>query len=200
MALSEFDSRTKIEKVYQESQLFKDLHRILLDAHTRLIILRSIDLVNSSNEVCEITRSEQARSCVNLLNLIRSSCNKSSEEVLRLQEKIGQMLVYSDPLDGYYLLLLACAKFELTEFLLENKKQIYSKELFDEMLAESESLLLTSLALQKDIGLLDVSTKVTGQKWWVKLHKSLLELKKKRELEVAKAVGKKSEVNDFLAI
>jgi len=110
------------------------------------------------------------------------------------------MLVYSDPLDGYYLLLLACAKFELTEFLLENKKQIYSKELFDEMLAESESLLLTSLALQKDIGLLDVSTKVTGQKWWVKLHKSLLELKKKRELEVAKAVGKKSEVNDFLAI
>ncbi len=172
VALSEFDNRTKIEKVYQESQLFKDLHRILLEAHSRLITLRSIDLVSHEKGICETTRSEQASRCVGLLNLIRSSCNKSSEEVLRLQERIGQMLVYSDPLDGYYLLLLACAKYELAEFLAENKKQIYAKEFFDEMLAESMGLLTTSIGLQKDMSVQEVSSEVTGQKWWISLHRT----------------------------
>jgi len=97
------------------------------------------------------------------------------------------MLVYSDPLDGYYLLLLACAKYELAEFLAENKKQIYAKEFFDEMLAESMGLLTTSIGLQKDMSVQEVSSEVTGQKWWISLHRSLLEKKKKLQDEEAKA-------------
>ena len=67
-----------------------------------------------------------------------------------MKKKISQILVYSDPLEPYHLLLLSSAKFEISQFLYENKKEIYEKEFFDQILAECEGLLLACVSLQND--------------------------------------------------
>ena len=74
------------------------------------------------------------------------------------------MLVYSNPLDPYNLLLLGCAKYELSEFLQENKKQIYSPQFFEDILRESESLLLASNSLQMDKTIKTVPGSITSIK------------------------------------
>lgn len=78
-------------------------------------------------------------------------------------------------MDPYNLLLLGCAKLELSEFLHENKKEIYEKEYFDSILSECENLLLASAALQANKTSDTVPETVIAHKWWKKLHEALVE-------------------------
>jgi hypothetical protein len=83
-------------------------------------------------------------------------------------------LVYSDPLDPYHLLLLGCAKLELSEFLYENKREIHDKDFFNAILTECESLLLAGAGLQANKTSDTVSEAVLGQAWWKRLHEGLV--------------------------
>ncbi len=73
------------------------------------------------------------------------------------------MLVYSDPLVCYNVLLLGCAKFELYEYLYEFKKLIYEQEYFEELLKECEKSLDTCIELNKDHKTTSVSTEITSK-------------------------------------
>ncbi len=86
IALNELNKLTKIHLVWQDSKLIKDLIRILIEAHTKLIRNRLPHLVGDD---CQAYRVTQAKLCIGLLNILRAAANKEDEEVLRHQERVS---------------------------------------------------------------------------------------------------------------
>ena len=58
--------------------------------------------------------------------------------MLLICSKLSQKLVFADPLNMYYLLLLGCSNFELAEFFIEKKQ---GSEAIELLLEESKNIL-----------------------------------------------------------
>ncbi len=73
----------------QQSRLIKDINRILIEAHNCFILNNAINLLNDDN--IDLYRSLQAKRCIGLLDIIRSTHEyKIDERLLRLQENVSK--------------------------------------------------------------------------------------------------------------
>ena len=85
IALNELNNQTKIDQIYQQSNLLNDLKEILIESHMKLI---NNNVIRLMNEKFEIERQLLSNKCIGLLNLIRCSTNKHDEKIFWAQEKV----------------------------------------------------------------------------------------------------------------
>ena len=77
---------TKVDQnLTQHSRLIKELNRILIESHSQLIKHNTVLLLN---EDFELQRTLQAKRCIGLLNLIRSTGDRMNETLLNLQQTV----------------------------------------------------------------------------------------------------------------
>ncbi len=77
--------------------------------------------------------------------------------------KASEKLVFADPFDSYYLLLLGSSKLELYEYLNDNVKNVEQNYL-NELLNESKNSLIASLEYYSDSNKTDISPLILGMK------------------------------------
>jgi hypothetical protein len=149
---------------------------ILIDAHSSLI---NLEIRFDSNDLND-QRDLIAKRCTNLIDLIRSSTERDNIQTLKLQEKviinirstfcclfilhkykkIGELLVYAEPLNSYNLLLIACFKLELYDFLVESRGENESELAY--LLDECKTLLNASIEYEANANLDVLSNGITG--------------------------------------